>query len=99
MPTSKKRTFERKTPKRYEMRTFTDPIFGETFTLPSFEQVPIKVVKGLNHGDFAKMDQWLKDAGVDEDEINAISELDPEEFGEFQEAWGNGEITVPKSSD
>ena len=99
MPTSKKRKFERKVKKQYQMRTFTDPIFGEQFELPSFEQVPIKVVKGLNRSDFSKLDEWLRDAGVPQEEIDALAELDPDEFGQFQEAWADGEISVPKSAD
>lgn len=98
MPTSKKRKFERKTEKQYQMRRFTDPIFGEEFSLPNFDQVPIKVMKGLNRGDFTKMDEWLSDAGVSQEEIDAIAELDPDEFGQFQESWSDGEIDAPKSA-
>lgn len=98
MPTSKKRSFERKSPKQYQMRSFTDPVYGEEFTLPSLDQAPLRVPGALNKMDLEPMEKWFRDAGVSDEEVQAILDLDPDEFGKFSEAWQDGEISVPKSA-
>lgn len=102
MPVSKKRKFERKQKKQYKMVTFESSIFEGEFTLPALEHMPNGVPRSLgSNGDVAgKLPAWLKDAGTEEEAIDAIAELDGEEFNTFMEEWGKGsEITLPKSKD
>lgn len=99
MPKSKKRKFERKSPRRYKLVEFEDPIYGETFKLPSLETMPGKVVDGLNVGNFAPVKKWFSDAGVSQDEIDAFLWLDQDDINDFQAAWADGTITIPKSSE
>ena len=98
MPTSKKRKFERKTAKQYKMLSFTDPVFGEKFVLPTPDQAPIKVITGMNQLELGPMRKWLEDAGAETDAVDALLEMDQDEVQEFMEVWRDGEISAPKSS-
>mgnify|MGYP000870563183 FL=1 len=52
----------------------------------------------LDEGKFKVLYDWLRDAGVTEEEIEAFAALDGEETREFMEAWGAGQVaTLPKS--
>lgn len=96
MPVSKTR--KRKVAKKYEMVTFETPIFEGEFTFPSPKHMPLKVLAGFETGNVAVLSEWLKGAGISDEDIEAFGELDGEELGEFMKAWTDGEISVPKSS-
>lgn len=96
MPVSKTR--KRKSAKKFEMVTFETPIFEGEFVFPSPKHMPIKVLAGFEKGNVAVLADWLRDAKVSEEDIEAFEELDGEELGEFMKSWTDGEISVPKSS-
>lgn len=98
MAKNAKKTFTRKSEKRYEMVTFTTPIYEEPFTFPAVKHMSQKLAMALDSGQFTAFYEWLRGAGVTEEEIDAFSVLDGEETREFIEAWGDGQAaTLPKS--
>lgn len=96
MPVSKTR--KRKVAKKYELVTFETPIFDGEFTLPSPKHMPLKVLNGFDKGNVGVFVDWLRDAKVSEEDIEAFESLDGEELAEFMKAWTDGEVSVPKSS-
>lgn len=96
MPVSKTR--KRKVAKKYEMVTFDTPIFEGEFTLPSPKHLNLKVLSGFENGNVAVLVDWLRDAGIAKEDIEAFESLDGEELQEFMKAWTDGEVSVPKSS-
>lgn len=98
MPVSKTRKYTRKTAKRYSFVEFTSELFDGSFAFPTFEHMPIRVIEALNTGALQDVVQWLRDAGVDPESIEAFRDLDTEEIEGFIEAWSTGQpVTVPKS--
>lgn len=94
----KKKTFTRKGEKRYTMVNFTTPIYEEEFTFPSAKNMPQKLAVALDAGRFGEFYEWLRSAGVAEEEIEAFADLDGEETRAFIDAWGSGQVaTLPKS--
>lgn len=96
MPVSKIR--KRKVAKKYEMVKFETPIFEGEFVFPSPKHMPIKVLGGFEKGNVAVIVDWLRDAGISNEDIEAFETLDGEELAEFMQSWTDGEISVPKSS-
>lgn len=95
---AKKKTFTRKGVKRYEMVEFTTPIYEESFVFPATKHLSQKIAMSLDEGKFKVLYDWLRDAGVTEEEIEAFAALDGEETRKFMEAWGAGQVaTLPKS--
>lgn len=93
-----KKTFTRKSQKRYEMVAFTTPIYEEEFTFPAVKHMSQKLAMALDSGKFTDFYEWLRSAGVAEEEIEAFADLDGEETREFMDYWSNGQVaTLPKS--
>lgn len=97
MAKAKKKTFTRKSEKRYEWVRFATDVFEEEFELPSPKHFSMKVLNAANRGDMNATVKWLEDAGVDEGTIEAIESLEGEELKSFMESWADGKVTAPKS--
>lgn len=96
MPNAKKK-IARKVEKRYEFVTFNYDVFEGDFVLPKFPP-PIGVLRRVQKGDVAKLIEWLEDAKVEEEYLEAIDSLDAEELEGFINAWTNGQLaSAPKS--
>lgn len=80
----------RKAAKLYTFATFETEIFEGEFSLPLLKQMPIGTAARFSKGDFAALTDWLDDAGVPAEDIDAIQSLDNEEFELFVEAWNSG---------
>ena len=93
-----KKTFTRKSQKRYEMVTCMTPIYEEEVTFPAVKHMSQKLALSLDSGKFTEFYEWLRNAGVSEEEIDAFASLDGEETREFIDAWSDGQVaTLPKS--
>nr|DAD89333.1 MAG TPA: hypothetical protein [Siphoviridae sp. ctaaA4] len=93
-----KKTFTRVKPKQYTMVRFTSSLYDEEFLLPKPGHMSQKVASAIDSGRFDVFYEWLRGAGVTEEEIDAIADMDAEETREFMQEWGQGEIaSVPKS--
>lgn len=98
MPVSKKRKNARKVAKRYRYVNFTSELFEDDFTLPDQEHFSLGLIEAVNGGDMGKLIAWLKEAKVDEDQIEAIRDLEADEVEQFLEEWGKGSVVdLPKS--
>lgn len=98
MAKTAKKTFTRKKAKRFEMVEFTTPIYEETFTFPATKHLSQKLALALDSGKFTEFYDWLRSAGVSEEEIEAFADLDGEETREFMDSWSKGQVaTLPKS--
>lgn len=96
--TPKKKKFTRKVAKRYEFVTFTTDIYEEPFTFPKQGHMTQKLALAIDSGRFGEFYEWLREAGVEETEIDAFSELDSEETQNFMRAWAAGDpVSLPKS--
>lgn len=96
----KTQKFVRKTEKKIEMVSFTLPeIYGDAeFVLPDTDQLPLKAQRLIRRNDANGVIEFLYDAGVDEETIEAIDALDSQEFVELSKAWGQASgIDLPKS--
>lgn len=95
-----KKKVVRKSAKRYEMVKFTNENFEGEFVLPKFAP-PLGVMRRIQDGDVSKLIQWLEDAQVDPDYLEAIDSLDIEgELEQFITDWTEGQLAnAPKSSD
>ena len=94
--------FVRMTEKKIEMVSFTLPeIYGDAeFVLPDTDQMPIRAQRMIRRNDANGLIEFLQDAGVDAETIDAIDSLDSEEFLELSKAWGEASgIDLPKSLD
>lgn len=93
--------FVRKTEKQIAMVSFTLPeIYGDAeFVLPDTDQMPIRAQRMIRRNDANGLIEFLQDAGIDAETIDAIDSLDTEEFLELAKAWGEASgIDLPKSS-
>ncbi|AZQ77669.1 hypothetical protein EJ997_10275 [Flaviflexus ciconiae] len=100
MAAKKTKKFVRKTEKKIEMVSFTLPeIYGDAeFVLPDTDQMPIKAQRMIRRNDANGIIEFLQDAGVDAETIDAIDALDAAEFVELSKAWGEASgIDLPKS--
>lgn len=96
MPESKKRKHSRRHEKIYQMVEFESEIFDGKFVFPKATHMNQKVATALDEGRFNVHD-WLREAGVDEESIEILPELDAEETQQFMKEWSNGDIiSVPK---
>lgn len=95
-----KKKIARKVAKRYEMVSFEAPQFDGEFVLPKFPP-PIGVLRKTQKGDIDTLIEWLEDAKVDPEYIEAIDSLLPDtEFEDFLAAWTKGDLaSAPKSGD
>ena len=82
----------RKRVKKYTFATFETDIFEGEFKLPVMRQMPHNYAIALNAGNIEAIYLWLEEAGVPDEDIEAIKSLDSEEFEEFSQAWNNGEL-------
>lgn len=100
MAAKKTKKFVRKNEKKLEMVSFTLPeIYGDAeFVLPDTDQLPIRAQRMIRRNDANGLIEFLQDAGVDAETIDAIDSLDTEEFVELSKAWGEASgIDLPKS--
>lgn len=99
MPVSKvnKRKNSRKTAKLYRMVKFSNDLFEDDFTFPDFAHLSLGTIEALNDGDVGKVCAWLKEAGVDEDAIDAFRTLEQGELNDFIAGWKAGNLAdLPK---
>lgn len=89
---SKAKKRVRKYVKRYTYYTFETDIFEGEFKLPVMRQMPHNYALALNAGNIEALYLWLEEAGVPDEDIEAIKSLDSEEFEEFSKAWNSGEL-------
>ncbi len=102
MAAKTKKKFVRKTKKQYRFVNFTLPeIYGDTeISVPASDGIPLKVARGVKYNDVTVILDYFEDAGVDQETVSAISDLDRDEFTEFMKVWGETSgVQVPKSSD
>jgi len=98
MPVSKKRKNARKVAKRYTYVNFTSELFEDDFTLPDQSHFSLGLMEAINAGNMGKLIAWLEAAKVDADQVDAIRDLDADEFEQFLEEWGKGSVVdLPKS--
>ncbi len=92
MPTSKKRKYQRKQAKQYRMVQFTSDIFDDVFEMPDQQHMNLGLVTKMNDGDLGALVDWLREAGVDPEALDAIMTLDQGEIQTFIKEWGNGSL-------
>lgn len=92
----KTKKITRKVAKRYEFVEFESELFEGTFRLPKPEQMSLKQIAKLNTNPYALVD-FLREAGVDNEQVEAVESLDSSEVEVFMEAWAKGRVTFPKS--
>ena len=98
--TPKKRKVARKQAKQYTMVTFELPQFDGSFELPDLKHLPLRVMDALNKGQIGVLGDWLREADIHEDYLEAILDLGQDEVEELIETWGKGSmIDAPKSKD
>lgn len=98
--TPKKRKVSRKTQKQYTIVKFELPQFDGAFELPDLKHLPLRVMTALNKGDLEKLVDWLREAEVHEDYLDALLDLGQDEVEEFIDLWGKGSsVDAPKSED
>lgn len=92
--------FVRKTKKQYPMVEFTLPdIYGDTpIVLPAIESMPLKVQAAVEKNQVAPMLDVWREAGVDDETIDALSDLDGSEAGDMMQSWLDaGKVPAGKS--
>ncbi|MGP5050160.1 hypothetical protein ACTXI9_01500 [Brachybacterium alimentarium] len=83
--------FVRKSKKQYPMVEFTLPdIYGDAkIVLPSTESMPMKVQAAAERNQVSPMLDVWREAGVDEETLEAISDLDGDEVPDLIKAWND----------
>lgn len=92
--------FQRKTKKQYPMVEVKLPdIYGDTpLVVPALASMPLKVQISGRRNDLGPMIDVFVDAKVDEETIDAITDLDGDEFEPFMKAWSDaGPVPAGKS--
>lgn len=90
-------SYTRTTEKRYPMVEFTTEIFEESFTLPRFDSLPLKVIRNVGLGEFNPLIEFVAEHGG-EDAAEAFDEMNSDDLPKFLESWqGAEELPVPKS--
>lgn len=92
--------FKRKKQKRYPMVEFTLPdVYGDAvFRLPELSAMPIKVQRRGMKNDIEPMFAVCRAAGVDDATLEAMDDLDQDEYGDFMQAWSKaGSVPAGKS--
>lgn len=90
----------RKKQKRYPMVefTFADVYDDFVFRLPDLASMPLKVQIRGQENDLRPLLEVCRVAGADEDAIDAMIDLDGEEYGDFMQAWAKaGPMPAGKS--
>lgn len=96
----KKRKVSRKQAKQYTLVAFELPQFDGSFELPDLKHLPLRVMTALNKGDLEVLIDWLRDAKVHDDYLEALLDLGQDEIEEFIDLWGKGSsVDAPKSED
>lgn len=96
----KKRKVTRKQEKQYTMVGFELPQFEGSFELPDMKHLPLRVMDALNKGQIGVLVDWLREAKVDDDYLEAILDLGQDEVEGLVDHWGNGSLVdAPKSKD
>lgn len=90
--------FARKAEKRYTWVEFESELFEGVFTLPSVDNLPLGISRKLQ-ADPAVIIDFFNEAGVEEEALEAISEISLSELEGFINDWSKGETPLPKSSD
>lgn len=99
MAVSKKRKNLRKVAKQYRMVTFTSDLFEDEFTFPDQAHFNVGLIGKVTQGDMGALVAWLRESGVDEDQLEAFGSLEQDEIEGFLQTWGNGSLAeLPKSS-
>ena len=89
---------KRKSARHYQMVTFSNALFDGVFFLPSLQQVPMGVMMGASSGDLKPMIKWLRDAKVDESQVDAFLEMSADELECFTNDWGEASAVDAKKS-
>lgn len=90
----------RKKQKRYPMVEFTfDDVYGEyVFRLPELSAMPIKVQRRGMKNDIEPLFNVCRAAGVDDPTLEAMDDLDQQEYSDFMQAWSKaGPVPAGKS--
>jgi len=96
----KKRKVARKQAKQYTIVSFELPQFEGTFELPDLKHLPLRVMDALNKGQIGVLVDWLREANIDDDYLEALLDLGQDEVEEFIDLWGKGSmVDAPKSKD
>ena len=96
----KKRKVSRKNEKQYSIVKFELPQFDGEFQLPDLKHLPLRVMTALNKGDLEVLIDWLREAKVHDDYLEALLDLGQDEVEEFIDTWGKGSsVDAPKSGD
>jgi|SRR5690625_985021 len=100
-PSKKKKIVRKnKDKKHYTWVSFEVDMFEGEFVLPDLKHLPLKVMSSLNRGNVSPLVDWMKEAKVEDDVIDAVWDLEQGEVEEFTKAWGDGSlVTLPKSKD
>lgn len=80
--------------------TFTLPdVYGDAeFELPNATYTPLEFTAAVQRTDITAILAWFENNGVDEATLDAIADLNMEEFLTFSKAWGKAsKVSVPKS--
>lgn len=92
--------FVRKTKKQYPMVEFTLPdIYGDTpIILPAMESMPMKVQAAAEKNQVGPMIDVWRGAGVDDETIDALTDLDGNEVTDLMDAWNSAsKVSTGKS--
>lgn len=92
--------FKRIKKKNIPMVTFTFPEVygGAEFTLPSTKRLPLGAAMAFRVGDLPALFTFFESIGVDLEAIDALEDLDAEEFQGFCKHWGEASgLEAPKS--
>lgn len=96
MAKNKTTKITRKAPKRYEFVEFEHDLFDGIFSLPRFTQISLKTAGKMASDPTAVLD-FIKEAGVDPDTVEAVASLSAEELESFIDSWTDGVLIHPKS--
>src|SRR5690625_6448057 len=75
----KKRKVSRKNEKQYSIVKFELPQFDGEFQLPDLKHLPLRVMTALNKGDLEVLIDWLREAKVHDDYLEALLDLGQDE--------------------
>lgn len=94
-----KKKFKRVKKKTTPMVTFTFPeVYGEAeFTLPTTKRLPLGAAMAFRAGDLITLFEYFSNIGVDEEALEALEDLEAEEFQGFCKHWGEASgLAAPK---
>lgn len=94
------KTYKRTKKKNIPMVTFTYPeVYGDAeFTIPSTKRLPLGAAMAFRVGDLPALFTFFETVGVSVEAIEALEDLDAEEFQDFCKHWGEASgLEAPKS--